>query len=223
MAPIFVEPHRVPALERVLAKAQADEHFSVASRTKSTWMGTPGADDRRFVIDGWLVVQRDSHVSLETCLRFEELSQKWHFHLYSWLAEERVDPLVTDRAYWKGVFAKLRETVFVARRSPHDKETFERKLRVWRYGERLARQQSARKGYADLYGQEVMNWLDAELVRAERGCDFVDNERVACLARRKDVGRYHRQRKRGCCGEHDEVVTHPGTGLRFLIGFNYGH
>jgi hypothetical protein len=209
---IFVLPDEVPVLERVLAKRGADSYFSLQPGDFA-WLGTPGQPDRRFVTGG-RHVQVLGRIEVSTALRLEAAGRKWAFRLWDWVSEKGVDWRRKDRKYWRDLLEEARATIFL-----HPSEHgVSHQILEWRHQTRLP----ARKTAAERYGQEIADWLDLQIAEMEEDLDYCDNERWADLRRRKDVRRYYEQRKRGCCGCQDLVVEHP-SGLRFLIGCNYGH
>lgn len=63
--------------------------------------------------------------------------------------------------------------------------------------------------------------IRAALYDRMKGCDCVDNVRVADKSRPHHVRRYRAQKERGCCGRSDTTVQVGDK--TYLIGFNYGH
>lgn len=70
------------------------------------------------------------------------------------------------------------------------------------------------------YALWLVDQVDQMMTGLKDNC--IDNVRVCDVSKPAHRRRYAMQRANGCCGFHDEVVTH-WTGKRFKIGCNYGH
>lgn len=66
----------------------------------------------------------------------------------------------------------------------------------------------------------VGNWFDTMY---ESGYyDYMDNYRWALASDPEQVAKFEEAEELGCCGSHNETITGP-DGLKYLVGFNYGH
>jgi hypothetical protein len=99
-------------------------------------------------------------------------------------------------------------------RKPLDRKLLIQEIKVLRYHHRCP---SLKKNY---YPDENIQ-LKLLLDDASKDMQCVDNFRIAALDNRKDMKRYRKMEKRGCCGSFDQEVT--VNGRKFMIGFNYGH
>jgi len=75
-----------------------------------------------------------------------------------------------------------------------------------------------RRTYAHVLGQ-IERAFEHEI--SDMGATCVDNMRVARVGDRQHHHRYMRQKKHGCCGSHDFIVTLSDG--QYHLGFNYGH
>lgn len=73
------------------------------------------------------------------------------------------------------------------------------------------------------YGRRLAGWLTRELDAATEGLFYVDNQRVADCASRRERRYYRKCWDLGCCGFEDFTRKDWLTGREFRIGFNYGH
>lgn len=76
--------------------------------------------------------------------------------------------------------------------------------------------------FPDIGGDDFC-WLCNQIAKAVEDVNdnCIDNWRM-CYGPVPDRG-YEAQRKTGCCGFYDIVITNPKTGTTFCIGCNYGH
>lgn len=75
-----------------------------------------------------------------------------------------------------------------------------------------------RKAYSHVVGQ-IERAFEHEVRDMDATC--VDNMRVAKVGNRQHFHHYTKQKKRGCCGSHDFLVTLSDG--QYHLGFNYGH
>jgi hypothetical protein len=74
--------------------------------------------------------------------------------------------------------------------------------------------------YGQVLGHAVYRHV-SKYNREDSGYDYVDNWRIARADNPAEVAEYNRIAERGCCGAVNEIVYFQG--VKFMIGFNYGH
>ncbi len=72
---------------------------------------------------------------------------------------------------------------------------------------------------------EERKWAEEQLndIIDLHDLDYVDTQRIAEVDDVEEETVYFSLKNSGCCGEHDEVITHPTTGKAIRVGCNYGH
>lgn len=78
------------------------------------------------------------------------------------------------------------------------------------------------KGWASVLPDEIVKWANGVLGESSKGEDCVDNYRVARIGNTSQQRRYRRQKRAGCCGCKDFVRQGP-DGVRYMLGYNFGH
>lgn len=146
----------------------------------------------------------------------------WSSQLHAWIEAHYPQglPWASHDDVWTAIYTCVRRDLNVSA-APGALQW----LRTRRYEHKIERikDQAEARRWAAL--GPLADWLRCEMARAEHESahNCIDNTRWAEMRISSQMRRYRRQQENGCCGRHDEVVTHPATGRRFLIGFNYGH
>lgn len=119
---------------------------------------------------------------------------------------------IDDKAYWSEVKAKLFE--LIPGRSDCGRLLWKRtkEKRLW----------EQRKEWDEVLPMLIVKWAVGVLDRESKGCDCVDNYRVARTSSSSQMRRYRGQKASGCCGSDDFKKRGPDLRM-YILGYNYGH
>lgn len=170
---------------------------------------------------------------IREAIKLEREKRPWYPDMQHFLSIIRWEH--TDKPYWRMIWDLCRKTGFVCwqdvsltmgMRTVYGKLTGQQLITL------VKRMRYEKRNWQPRYWQDVVDkyypkhagWLEKRVAKMldsiKDSC--IDNIRVCDPRKSSHRRRYLRQKKNGCCGFHDEVVTH-WTGVKYWIGCNYGH
>ena len=133
---------------------------------------------------------------------------------------ESINWKMKNPRYWKEIFLRTNTDLFLTSwEQIRGYKNLVSYIKSIRYSKRRLRQVKMVDPGFDY--PDYKNELEDALRNMSRGLDYVDNLRWAKAGDRKQVKRYYKAQRNGCCGYIDKVLKIKGQD--FMIGCNYGH